>query len=431
MVEINEKERRRQISLNFLIKLYNERKFDELISKATIHLNEFSKDLNAWNALALGYKNIGEFEKAKNIYIKILKIKPNLDYVYSNLANVLYDMGKVKECIEIHKKALSHNPNNVNSINGIGLALSDQGKDNEAISYYKKILSSDPENPDVNFNMASSLRRLENYNDAALCYKKSIKPLSKSFQLECIYYNKDCNINEFYSVLDEIIEEPKLNPLAACLSSHASIRFDKKDKYPFCNQPFDFIQKFNLFDNGDLSDDFINEFLNDLNKAKIATRSQSLLKNGVQTSGNLFNLEFESVKKLEIILQKQITKYRKIYENKKDGYIKSWPKKYKLWGWIIVINNEGKLLPHMHKEGWLSSSIYLKRPKKNSDHDGDIKFSLHGANYPSDGKNFNYKTVNLRQGDMVMFPSSLFHSTIPFNSTENRVTLAFDLMEIP
>ena len=82
MNEINEKEKLRQNSLNFLIKLYNERKFDELISKTIIHLNEFSKDLNAWNSLALGYKNICEFEKARNIYLKIIKIKPNLDYVY-------------------------------------------------------------------------------------------------------------------------------------------------------------------------------------------------------------------------------------------------------------------------------------------------------------------------------------------------------------
>jgi hypothetical protein len=30
-------------------------------------------------------------------------------------------------------------------------------------------------------------------------------------------------------------------------------------------------------------------------------------------------------------------------------------------------------------------------------------------------------------GDIVLFPSSLYHRTIPFNSDEERVCIAFDL----
>ena len=80
-------------------------------------------DLNAWNALALGYKNIGEFEKAKNIYLKIIDKNPKLDYVYSNLGNVFNDMGKIRECISFNKAGMNLNPKNINSVNGIGIAL--------------------------------------------------------------------------------------------------------------------------------------------------------------------------------------------------------------------------------------------------------------------------------------------------------------------
>jgi len=30
-------------------------------------------------------------------------------------------------------------------------------------------------------------------------------------------------------------------------------------------------------------------------------------------------------------------------------------------------------------------------------------------------------------GDIVLFPSSLFHRTIPFNAKEERICVAFDL----
>ena len=37
------------------------------------------------------------------------------------------------------------------------------------------------------------------------------------------------------------------------------------------------------------------------------------------------------------------------------------------------------------------------------------------------------KEVNIETGDIVLFPSSVFHKTLPFDSLENRVTLAFDI----
>ena len=40
------------------------------------------------------------------------------------------------------------------------------------------------------------------------------------------------------------------------------------------------------------------------------------------------------------------------------------------------------------------------------------------------------KIVDISKGDMVSFPSSLFHSTIPFSSEEDRITLAFDIIPI-
>ena len=49
----------------------------------------------------------------------------------------------------------------------------------------------------------------------------------------------------------------------------------------------------------------------------------------------------------------------------------------------------------MHKEGWLSGSLYLERPEKIEEHDGDIIFSLHGSNYPMDKKEYPTKIINI------------------------------------
>ena len=179
-----------------------------------------------------------------------------------------------------------------------------------------------------------------------------------------------------------------------------------------------------------LDERLINQILDDIENSNISKKTQSLLNGGVQSSGNLFNLEYSSIKKLKKIIINKINNYRLYYEKSDNDFIKKWPKKFNLYGWIIIMNNGGNLMPHIHKEGWLSSSIYLKRPEKREANDGDIKFSFHGGNYPSDNKNFPSEIIDIKEGDMVMFPSSIFHSTIPFTSDRKRVTLAFDVIPL-
>ena len=76
----------------------------------------------------------------------------------------------------------------------------------------------------------------------------------------------------------------------------------------------------------------------------------------------------------------------------------------------------------------MSGSLYFKMPSKKTKDEGNIVFSFDGANYPTDGKKFEKKSVDVYKGDLVLFPSSLFHHTVPFKSNEERVTFAFDII---
>ncbi|MFB3053800.1 MAG: putative 2OG-Fe(II) oxygenase, partial [Alphaproteobacteria bacterium] len=56
-----------------------------------------------------------------------------------------------------------------------------------------------------------------------------------------------------------------------------------------------------------------------------------------------------------------------------------------------------------------------------------ITFTLHGRDYPI----LNEDIPNIRHspkvGDLVMFPSSLFHYTSPFHADAERQCVAFDM----
>ena len=67
-------------------------------------------------------------------------------------------------------------------------------------------------------------------------------------------------------------------------------------------------------------------------------------------------------------------------------------------------------------------------PSKKTKDEGNIVSSFDGAHYPTEGKKFDKKSVDVYKGDLVLFPSSLFHHTVPFKSNEERVTFAFDII---
>ncbi len=67
-------------------------------------------------------------------------------------------------------------------------------------------------------------------------------------------------------------------------------------------------------------------------------------------------------------------------------------------------------------------------PKPLKKGEGAIYFSLHGYDYPivnSDIPNYQYSPI---EGDLILFPSSLFHKTLPFSSNDERHVIAFDII---
>ena len=70
--------------------------------------------------------------------------------------------------------------------------------------------------------------------------------------------------------------------------------------------------------------------------------------------------------------------------------------------------------------------IYLKVVPSLEKDEGAIEFSLNGEHY----SNINSPELTFQPavGDIVFFPSSLHHRTIPFTTDTDRITVSFDLI---
>ena len=82
---------------------------------------------------------------------------------------------------------------------------------------------------------------------------------------------------------------------------------------------------------------------------------------------------------------------------------------------------------HIHVSGWVSGVLYLKTVQSPSKNEGAIEFSLQGYNYPITRDDYPKKLYQPIDGEIVLFPSSLFHRTIPVIKDVERSVIAFDL----
>lgn len=94
--------------------------------------------------------------------------------------------------------------------------------------------------------------------------------------------------------------------------------------------------------------------------------------------------------------------------------------------WSVRLNSGGFHINHVHPEGWISSAFYVRLPAQLQGTEGFLKFGEPGP--PTSPPLREEHVVKPEPGLLVLFPSYMWHGTVPFASAEKRLTCAFDIL---
>ena len=418
--------------LAYLRKLYDGEDMNLVISEAKKLFDEYASGV-AYNILVLAHKRQGRYQEAIKLYEKILKDNPRNTLFLYNLGNTYFQSGRRADAEKCYRRTLEIEPNEINPAVSLGNLLVSNAELDEALSIFeglsKRLKSLTIEQlSDIYYRIADIYNRkgVSFINQAIEYYGLSDQPLSSANRLELIYKSRDKAT--FVREAKKINLQGESNPLLAAIQTHASIRYEIKDENLFCKNPLEYISHTELTPEEGFSEELIISLLQESKKNTLTP--QSLINKGEQSAGNFFLSDSPGVLKIKQILTRHIAKYKDTYQNSDAGFIENWPKNSVLFGWIVRLRQGGSLDSHMHKQGWLSGSLYLKVPDGLHSTHGNIVFDLDGDSYPRGKNYYPKKEINVKTGDVVLFPSSIFHRTVPFDAQEDRVTLAFDLKPI-
>jgi uncharacterized protein (TIGR02466 family) len=411
--------------------------------------------------LGIALSNVGQFTEAAASYRKAIALQPKFFEAYGNLGTLLQKQGKLDEAVASYRKALSINedprghfnlgtalrdqgkldeaikhyrqaialfPNYADAHSNLGETLRDQGNIQEAITSYQNALALNPNHPSANYNMAEFLYLAKRFDEAIPHFERSQLDDWLERSMYCLY--KAERFDDFKRKLDEIVNAGKHTaPFLATLSTHYTVNFGVENPYNFCKNGFDFVYNAAIPELSQADSPLLKALLNDIHNAEIAERVQGMLHNGKQSAGNLFKRPEASFRTLGELVKKEFMNYKNKFAGADCELIKSFPEEFEFTSsWYVKMRQGGHLDAHIHEIGWISGAVYLAMPSdKKSPEEGAFEYGIHGDDYPQKHGNFPVGTVVPNVGEIVLFPSSLFHRTIPFTSSEERICIAFDL----
>ena len=379
---------------------------------------------HAHNNLGNVFQKLGNPQKAISCFEKAIEINPNYVDAHNNLGVISKELGEDQKAKSCYEKAIEIDSNFAHAHNNLGNVFKDSGNPQKAISCYEKAIEIDPKHIDAHYNLGIALIMTRQYKNATEHFKLINYKNSKSFLLQCLYKIEDKSI--FFKELDYLIKQGESNPLIGSLISRSEIRYKIKKLNPFCGDPLKYILITNLTEEYNFKNIFVEPIKSALKEDMFSTKSQGLLKNGYQTAGNIFAKKNDFFDKIKDIIHLQIKKYQDLFKESNEGLIKNWPKSYDIYAWLVNMKTGGKLAPHIHEFGWLSGSIYINVPPKLEADSGNLVVCINDQVSESENKINPKKTIDVVTGSLCLFPSSLYHYTIPFESKEERIVLAFD-----
>jgi predicted Zn-dependent protease len=346
----------------------------------------------------LSYNRLLHGEKREKKFLTSFDDAPQTTALQLSKASLLVTAGRAEEAQEIYARLLAAEPDNTHAAAGLAEGLSKLGRHDEAVTCLEKAMVHAPGNPVLLTGITGASLQARDPQKAAAMAEKILASTPHDQLVLAM-------LGSAWRLLDDT-------------------RHEKLNGYEDLIQVFDLEPPEGFSDMAAFNAE-LNEFLSGLHKTKHQAQTQSL-RSGSQTYGQLFNARHPLVEKARQRIDGAMARY--ITALKPDAshpFTGRRGQGFRYQGsWSSRLSDQGYHVNHVHHEGWISSSYYVDVPpaaKDTKTQEGWIKFGEPAFDIGLTP----LRTVQPVPGRLVLFPSFMWHGTIPFRD-KARTTIAFD-----
>ncbi len=387
-------------------------------------------------ALAASLAGSGQPLEALDVYRRALAVKPDLTAARIRLGDVLADLGRRSEAIDCYRQAASERPRDAILKSNLGSLLAEECAWEPAIAEFRSALAIDALLTRTHASLGNALKEIGRMEEAVESFRAALaidprEPAALS-GLGAAHL-KQGDATAAVEVLEKAVAVTPMPTRALCYLAIALTAAGRPEDARKIADPEGQVTIAEL----PLPDGF--DSLEAFNAALIAdvTEHPSLVwepdgkttRGGAQT-GDLLQQPTPAIHAFESALRRAVdTRLSSLAHDPDHPHFRRLPDEYVLNIWGTVLQESGRQLSHIHASAWLSGVYYAELPEATGadGNAGWIEFGRPGYGLPEpDG--IATRLVEPKIGRVVMFPSFLFHNTVPFSGTDRRISIAFDLM---
>jgi tetratricopeptide (TPR) repeat protein len=437
----------------------------ELLLKANkLSLNQ----VTILHDLGLAYRLNGQSSLAIECYQKIEQLGHRSEAFFHNYANALSDSSASQEALEYYSKALQINPLARETLLNWCDLMWESGNSKHMFSAYEQAISSAVAPAEIYIDYIQKLLRIMQIDRAQVILNKmlSVHPENAHCQVASVAINRSLKIYEYdkqalrtifqqttlclndkldtieylmeagaidyaYTQLNGLMQTYPDDQLLLALMHTCSRLLPDRD-YSFCLlEEYLFEYRIKAPENTTLEAYLadLKDYLLALHSSKEQPLEQTLHK-GTQTRGNLFDQAHPLLNHIKSQYKLAVSAYIKKLRHMPELYPGFWQDKSTEFSgsWSVALKQSGFHNHHVHPMGWLSSACYIALPTI-SEHSNQGYFQIGVPNLANSGLGLApLKEVKPELGKLVLFPSMLWHGTVPFEENSLRLSIACDIV---
>lgn len=350
-------------------------------------------------------KRLHRFDEAATAYREAVRLSPDFLPALQALGTIAVENSCFEEAAEVLAHAAELAPQEKPVLNMLGFALLKLGRGEQAVDVLTRLQSLVPDRPGPRISLSSALLSAGRAADAlALC-----EEMRAQFP-----GNRQLIANQAVA----LTECGRASEAAALLRTD---RFLWKKRIE-CPPQFESLAEFNTA----LVTHVRSHPSLDLDCNAISCHEG-------QTSDELLVEPKGPVALLERAIHEAAGEYlRGLQGGEPHPFLVSQPLQTTLSAWVTILRSQGHQFGHIHPTAWLSGVYYAQLPPEvksgEAGEAGWIEFGAPPRHYRCEAE---HAVTRLRpeEGLLVLFPSFYYHRTLPFESEQQRVTIAFDFRE--
>ena len=399
----------------------------------------------AHNNLALVLLALGHVEQAATACRRALTLNPWLPDAHFNLGHALLDLDRPAEAAEAYDQAARLRPDAASVHFQLGLARHAAGELAGAIAALERSAELEPTSGRALYGLGNVLQAAERLDEAASVYGRALdrEPalaeqvfgVGKPRHVHALLRRGDAAgaLAACHSYLDG-------HPGDSCALAHAAVALGELGDSHGLARLHDFERLVRRHRPRPPKPHRDIQVYNRALEAHIRAHPSlieapaSFSIEGGRTTGELLVKPLGPMNAFQRIIREAVEGYiAALPDEPSHPFVARAPRRWRATVWAIIIGPGGHQVPHIHPSGWLSAVYYLRLPSTISPPGGedhgwiefgrpyrDVPFTIAPAT----------RRVRPEEGLMLLFPSYMFHGTLPYPGAEERISISFDILPL-